>query len=59
MQRAAPATLGRLPVELRGLREGVGVQRAHGVGLDVDGRDPVEELLGGVLGGLGHGRDHA
>ena len=28
VQRAAPATLGRLPVQLRGLREGVGV-RVH------------------------------
>ena len=26
---------------------------------DVDARDPVEELLGGVLRGLGHGRDSA
>ena len=50
MQRAAQPPVGGLAVEPGGLLEGVRVQRAHGVRVDVDGRDPVEEPLDGGQG---------
>jgi len=49
VQSAALAPVGRLSIQRRGLLPGVGVQRADGIRVNVDGGDPLEESLDALL----------